>query len=227
MFLFGGTSNEAKSLLKPIFYSLDLKTFAWSELISRGEVPSNRDEHTAIMYENTMIIFGGFNHEGERVNDIHRYYFKENKWEQVLIMGGEIPCSRSGHSSVLYGDSMIVFGGRDSDNNRLNDLWEFNFATYQWAYIPALQSPLVRSGHSACIYKDYMVVFGGIFEVTKELDDMHLFDIRTKRWIEFFEELKSPVGKRKTTFLNETISIEGSPKSRNQKNFSIKRPQTH
>lgn len=29
-----------------------------------------------------MIIFGGFV-EGERVNDVKRYYFRENKWEEI------------------------------------------------------------------------------------------------------------------------------------------------
>ena len=57
---------------------------------ARGDIPITRDEHTANMYEGTMVIFGGFV-EGQRMNDIYRYYFKENKWEKVSDMGMESP----------------------------------------------------------------------------------------------------------------------------------------
>ena len=77
-----------------------MKTFKWEIILARGEIPPNRDEHTAILYENTMVkfkfyclnillkvIFGGFINNGEKVNDIYRYYFRENKWEKVLLLG--------------------------------------------------------------------------------------------------------------------------------------------
>lgn len=102
---------------------------------------------------------------------------------------------RAGHSSLIFGDSMVIFGGRDEESNKLNDIWVFNFTTYQWEEIDIADDeikPLPRSGHSACLYKDMMLIFGGIYEVTKELDDMFLFDFRNKRWILFFEEISSP-----------------------------------
>ena len=74
-------------------------------------------------------MFGGFV-RGERTSDIYRYYFKDNKWELVTPLGTAKPPKRAGHSSIIYGDSMIVYGGKDEDNNKLNDLWEFNFSTY-------------------------------------------------------------------------------------------------
>jgi hypothetical protein len=46
------------------------------------------------------------------------------------VIGGLFPPKRVGHTAILYGDSMMIFGGKDEDNNKLNDLWEFNFATY-------------------------------------------------------------------------------------------------
>jgi len=32
----------------------------------------------------------------------------------------------------MFGDSMFIFGGKDDDNNKLSDLWEFNFNNYKW-----------------------------------------------------------------------------------------------
>jgi hypothetical protein len=84
---------------------------------------------------------------------------------------------------------MVIFGGRDEDNEKLNDLWVFDLLTRQWKEeVSSGPSPVPRSGHSACIYKDSMVIFGGIFEVTKELDDMHAFNLKTNRWTAWFEE---------------------------------------
>jgi len=177
------------------FYSLDLKTLRWEVIHARGEMPSSRDDHSAIIYEGSMVIFGGFSTDGERSNDVYRYYFKDNKWEKVSALGLDCPCPRAGHSAIVFGDSMVIFGGKDSEGNKLNDIWIFNFSTYQWECIELSDNdlkPLPRSGHSACLYKDMMLIIGGIYEVTRELDDMLLFDFRNRRWITFFEELNSP-----------------------------------
>ena len=61
---------------------------------------------------------------------MYRYYFKENKWECVEPLGEELPPARAGHAGAVYGDSLFVFGGKDEEGNKLNDLWEFNFTTY-------------------------------------------------------------------------------------------------
>lgn len=168
-----------------------MKQAKWEIINARGDVPKSRDDHTVVIYEGSMTIFGGFV-EGERTNEIFRYYFKDNRWEKVTVLGKVQPCPRASHSAIVYGDTMIIFGGKDEENNKLNDLWSFNFTTYQWEEFEVNNPPIARSGQSACLYKDMMLIFGGIFEVTKEVDDMHIFDIRNKRWIELFEEAVSP-----------------------------------
>jgi Rab9 effector protein with kelch motifs len=180
MYLFGGSGPRSKALTDvapPALWSLDLKTLRWEVVSSRGEVPITRDDHTAVLYEgNSMFVFGGFV-EGERTNEVIRYYFKENRWEEVDASEEIQPKPRAGHSAVVHGDHMAIFGGRDEDNEKLNDLWLLNLQTYIWTHvIDAIDMPIPRSGHSACIYKDSMVIFGGIFEVTKELNDLLLFD---------------------------------------------------
>ncbi len=75
-----------------------------------------------------MIIYGGFE-DGIRTNSIYRYYFKENKWEMVKILSEICPSPRAGHSSIMLGDKMVIFGGRDDENNKLNDIWLFDFTS--------------------------------------------------------------------------------------------------
>ncbi len=151
-------------------------------------MPDNRDEHTANVYEGTLILFGGFV-KGERTNTMYRYYFKENKWEEVKYLGHHWPCPRAGHSASIIGDQLIVIGGKDEENQKLMDVWSYDFTMYQWTELrPEGPVPLPRSGHSSCIYKDFVVVFGGIHEVTQEMNDLVLFDIKNIRWLTFFEE---------------------------------------
>ena len=45
---------------------------------------------------------------------------------------------------------MFVFGGKDDDNNKLNDTWKFNFNTCIWTQIVGDEEPPIpRSGHAA------------------------------------------------------------------------------
>ena len=72
---------------------------------------------------------------------------------------------------------MYVFGGKDSDSNKLNDLWAFNMKTAVWTKIvpEGNLTPCIRSGHSSVIYDGHLCVFGGIYEVTKELNDLYAY----------------------------------------------------
>jgi Rab9 effector protein with kelch motifs len=129
MFLFGGSNQQRKETSNNL-WALDMKSLRWELILARGEVPVNREDHTAVIYEGAMVIFGGFLPNGERTNDIFMYYFKENKWEKVSVLGLDLPRPRAGHSALVFGDSMVIFGGRDEESNKLNDIWVFNFTSY-------------------------------------------------------------------------------------------------
>jgi hypothetical protein len=117
-----------------------------------------------------------------------------NTWEMVQVAeGSPLPSPRTGHTAVVYNDSMFVYGGKDGENNKLGDIWSYNFQTKTWEEITCEDSPLPRSGHSSQIYKDYMIVYGGIFDICKELNDMHIFDLQKNRWLCLFEEINSPL----------------------------------
>lgn len=82
-----------------------------------------------------MYIFGGYL-EGTRMNDIQEFCFNTNTWSVVQVdQCSPAPVPRSGHSAVFYNDCMYVFGGKDDDSEKLNDLWQFNFLTSTWKKI--------------------------------------------------------------------------------------------
>ena len=212
MYLFGGSYNFNSN---PNVYCLDLRKFNWELIKVRGDVPAARDEHTAVLHDETVILFGGFV-SGERTSEMFKYHIPSKTWEKIELADPSEPqpCPRAGHSAIIYdhsqgrytnpddgapsGPGMYIFGGKDEENNKLNDLWCYHLDSNRWEHIVVSDPesvPMARSGHSANVYMDQMVIFGGIFEITKELNDMPLFDLKNRRWVHLFEETKqsSPI----------------------------------
>ena len=99
---------------------------------------------------------------------------------------------------MIHENCLYVFGGKDDDNMKLNDLWKFDLTSLAWTELIVQGDdestvPMARSGHSAVCYQGYICIFGGIFEVTKELNDLQLYDIANNRWICLFTETNEPV----------------------------------
>jgi N-acetylneuraminic acid mutarotase len=145
-----------------------------------------------------MVIFGGYE-RGRKCNSVYKYEFTSTRWSKLFDGGEAGPSPRSGHSACLFQSNMVVFGGIDNNQNRLNDTWFFNLTKKKWTQITIKISdfylPRVRSGHSASVYNDkFMVVFGGMTAVTKELDDVVVLDLATYEWFQVTEpnQTKSP-----------------------------------
>ena len=104
---------------------------------------------------------------------------------QENASGGPIP--RASQCSAVYGDKFYVFGGQDDDNNKLDDMWEYDLASSSWRQIQIPEGglcPLARSGHSAVTYGNRMYIFGGILELTKELNDLLVYDFSQGRFVQ-------------------------------------------
>lgn len=98
-------------------------------------MPHTRDEHSCVVHNECMLVFGGFAF-GERSNSIFKYNFRMNTWEKINHKSKAAPCPRAGHSAVIrmdeVGDHMYIFGGKDDDNQKLNDTWKLNMTTLEW-----------------------------------------------------------------------------------------------
>ena len=77
-----------------------------------------------------MVVFGGFS-EGYRNNQVYRLNLQSNTWEHLLTKG-EPPCPRTGHSAVIYENYMIIFGGKNDENEKVNDVWLLDFKDNSW-----------------------------------------------------------------------------------------------
>uniref|UniRef100_A0A7N4NKT3 Leucine zipper like post translational regulator 1 n=1 Tax=Sarcophilus harrisii TaxID=9305 RepID=A0A7N4NKT3_SARHA len=100
-------------------------------------VGARRSKHTVVAYKDAIYVFGGDNGK-TMLNDLLRFDVKDCSWCRAFTTGTP-PAPRYHHSAVVYGSSMFVFGGYTGDiysNSNLknkNDLFEYKFATGQWA----------------------------------------------------------------------------------------------
>jgi len=80
----------------------------------------------------------------------------------------KISCSSSGdryfHSSTLFKDYIITYGGRsEKTNEKFNDIKVLNLKTSQWqSFRLEGTQPITRSRHSACLYDtNKIIIYGG------------------------------------------------------------------
>jgi len=137
MYIYGGhitqPSSEYFHTVKQDLYEYDILTREWRE-IPVAEGAPRRTEHTAIVYNNSMVVFGGYSGNGYE-NSVMVFDFGTQAWQQLATQG-ESPSARSAHTAVAVGKSMYVFGGWNG-NHCMNDLHELNFETNTWTLICA------------------------------------------------------------------------------------------
>jgi hypothetical protein len=76
-----------------------------------------------------MIIFGGWNGH-DTLNEVWSFSMARARWLKLETAG--YISHRYRHSSVVFGNSMFVFGGVNKDQTRFADVHELNLSTNCW-----------------------------------------------------------------------------------------------
>lgn len=98
-----------------------------------------------------MYVFGGKNDSSEKLNDLWLFNIADKKWIEIEPEG-EIPFERSGHSSDIYDDYLVIFGGIWDVTKELNDLHIYSFSKNVWMTVqtsansPQIGRSPVRAG---------------------------------------------------------------------------------
>ncbi len=77
IFIFGGYDgfNRVND-----FYEFNVDYNTWQEVLcsGQGQPPTPRHSHSAVMYEDSMYVFGGY--DGHYRSDFYRFNFITNTW---------------------------------------------------------------------------------------------------------------------------------------------------
>ncbi|CAK70961.1 unnamed protein product (macronuclear) [Paramecium tetraurelia] len=184
LYLFGGQTGD--SITTNEIFVHDVNLGLWTKLSINDSYPQPLDNYCATIYNDQLIIFGGFYTADtfKHSNDLYSFSFTLNKWVKLNKSKGKQPSPRDGSSIAIHNQILYMFGGKNGDL-RYNDLWQFDFSKQEWHFIPVnnlFDIPMSRSGHSLKGYQDELILFGGIHDVTWELDDLYKFQINLLEW---------------------------------------------
>lgn len=85
------------------------------------------------VHDQKMYVFGGQENDNKKLNDLWQFDLQTCQWSQVDQSTSDYkPTPRSGHSTIVYGEKMYIFGGILELTKELNDLVVFNFETRQF-----------------------------------------------------------------------------------------------
>eukprot|EP00922_Rhytidocystis_sp_ex-Travisia-forbesii_P044175 GHVS01065896.1.p1 GENE.GHVS01065896.1~~GHVS01065896.1.p1 ORF type:complete len:1162 (-),score=195.23 GHVS01065896.1:433-3918(-) len=140
---------------------------------SAGAYPCGRSGHSCVAYGTAMFVYGGFDGKAQ-LADFWSYELNKHVWTNVdLRFVDDPPEAKAGHSALVHGTKMLLFGGETNrrtstyDGRNVGDVLIFDFQTQSWDRIKAGSPLMDRSWQAACIHQigglpeDYVFVFGG------------------------------------------------------------------
>ena len=165
LYLSGGLSTNMKQLS---IWSLNMETLEWNKILLKNTTYS-RFGHTSIYYQNKIYFFGGTLkiEKSSLLTNLEIFSFHDKSFVVSNSKGG--PCKRKNHIAELIGNTMLIHGGLDEEEQILDDCYILNLLTLKW-FIPVINSntphPKVY-GHSSCLVVPNSVLTNGAFSVYK------------------------------------------------------------
>lgn len=180
LYIFAG-----EPLIDKLLYQFDIASRKWILVETTGDRVVARQGHSAVVYKNSMYIYGGISREG-RVPHLARFDFLKNKWTSVV--GKNEPAPTDGHAAVVYGNAMIKFGGQKARGENTNETYEFNFENDTWSLLcngEQKYAPQPRKYIPSVLFRGALWVFGGELSsmtMSFSLFEMFEFQIMNKMW---------------------------------------------
>ncbi|KAK9885657.1 hypothetical protein WA026_012421 [Henosepilachna vigintioctopunctata] len=143
--------------------------------ITHLEGGPKRVNHAAVAVGHKIYSFGGYctgeNSREYTSMDVHVLNTTTFRWTKHPVSDlpyfendDILPYKRYGHTAVVYGDKIYIWGGRN-DRASCAVLFCFDTIWHCWTAPEVTGNiPSARDGHTACIWNDCMYIFGGFEE---------------------------------------------------------------
>ena len=91
--------------------------------------PKVRASHSNVIHDNKLYVFGGQDDDNNKLGDLWTFDLNSKQWSEIGDdVGGFKPIARSGHTAVVWGQKMYIFGGILELTKELNDMVVYDFA---------------------------------------------------------------------------------------------------
>ncbi|XP_072391369.1 kelch domain-containing protein 3-like [Diabrotica undecimpunctata] len=205
VYIWGGRNDRASC---STLFCFDTVWHCWTAPKTTGHFPPARDGHTACLWKNYMIIYGGYEeHSDSFAQIIYHLNLDTMHWTYVPV-GGPEPSARDFHTSVVINDRMYLFGGRGTLVDHFvggrqmmycNELWYLDLNTFTWHHCEVTGTvPVGRRSHSAFVYDEKMYIFGGYnSDRDRHYNNIFEFDPKTNVWKKLSVTGKKPCRRRR------------------------------
>ncbi|CAJ0582460.1 unnamed protein product, partial [Mesorhabditis spiculigera] len=162
-----------------------------------AHVPYPRYGHTVCAFGGKAYLWGGRNDDYGASHLLHQFDPETLKWTLVSTSGYPPP-ARDGHTAVVSGHRMYVFGGFEEELQRFSqDTYSFDFLTKTWSKLTTSgHPPIWRDFHTAVAINDKMYIYGGrrVYEnkmfvfggyqgtLNKHFNDLYSYDPESGVW---------------------------------------------
>src|SRR5690606_28177495 len=104
-------------------FKYDLSNQRWS-IFKTMYAPSLRYAHSAVVYKNNMIVFGGCSNAWQfgYTNEVIELDLEKGEWRWLVPEGFIVP--RIAHTAVIIDSYMLVFGGKSMGGLCSNHIWQ-------------------------------------------------------------------------------------------------------
>ncbi|EGC34241.1 hypothetical protein DICPUDRAFT_80019 [Dictyostelium purpureum] len=195
MYVYGGHLPDSHTFIKDVKSDLntfDFKSRKWDTIETSGEKLPEKTEHSAVVYKNSMYIFGGYSGVTGNYSDTTILKLNLDTLEGESINGtGQKPMGRSAHSAVVYDCYMYIFGGWDGTESN-NTFYRLNLDTHIWEIVPAKGNPppCIRS-HSAVVHNNHLYIIGG-YGPDGHTEFPYSYDLLNNEWIPMVDNKDGP-----------------------------------
>ncbi|XP_029766332.1 tip elongation aberrant protein 3-like isoform X1 [Terrapene carolina triunguis] len=187
LYIFGGMLDSAFTQAKIPLWMYDIDSARWTEcrhtaVEIESTAPANRKGHSAVVYNSSMYIYGGYFDIKGISQEFWALRFDTGEWSQVSPLSCDAgPGPRHGHSAVVYGTGMYLFGGLMGLSEQ-RDLWKWDFTSCKWSTIRTSQRPPKVVGHSSVVFQDSMLTFGGGISNSRPNNSLWKYHFSSQIW---------------------------------------------
>ncbi|KAJ3311740.1 hypothetical protein HDU76_003040 [Blyttiomyces sp. JEL0837] len=155
-------------------YLLTMEDMIWKKINHiKGPWPCKRCDHTATLWHDKLVIFGGKDANDAFLNDLYILHVSTLTWEKPNIRG-EAPSGRGKHSAVIEDNKLYIYGGWCSTDGVAGELNILNLETMEWQ-VPIPVIP--RHSHFCTIYKSRLYIYGGMSATLDPGSDLLILDL--------------------------------------------------
>ena len=138
------------------------------------------------------------------------------KWGEIII--SKLPVRRTNHISFIYDNYFYIFGGRDINETKMNDMYRVKLdfsedSCEKWEKInyDGDITPECVAGHKAVLIGNLLYVFGGV-NITEDANNtIYIFNVEKRKWSKkkFRENQIIPLSAHSMSLVGKLIVIVG------------------